>query len=95
MAVSGTQHGERFVPDADDLAFPDLGAAEVEAAKTAPCISRELLPRGNPREITTEIRNEGRHRASRNQGRQRYAEREVGRHDSREFAQNAVAGWMA
>jgi hypothetical protein len=48
----------RFIPDAIGLDFNRLDAAARAAAE----IGRELLPKGNAREITVEVRNEHRQR---------------------------------
>jgi hypothetical protein len=52
------REGARFVPDAIGLTFDSLDAAERAAAE----IGRELLPKGDAREITVEVRNEHRQR---------------------------------
>ena len=52
----------RFVPDEDGAEFPDLDAAERQAALAAAEISRDLLPRGDARAVTIEVRNEHRQR---------------------------------
>ena len=51
------REGVRFVPDDTGLEFPDLGAAEREAAETAASIGRDLLPKGVARSVTVEVRN--------------------------------------
>jgi hypothetical protein len=56
------REGARFVSDAVGLEFDSLDAAERAAAETAAEIGRELLPKGNDREITVEVRNEHRQR---------------------------------
>jgi hypothetical protein len=56
------REGARFVPDAIGLTFDSLDAAERAAAETAAEIGRELLPKGDAREITVEVRNEHRQR---------------------------------
>jgi hypothetical protein len=56
------REGTRFVPDAVGLEFDSLDAAERAAAETAAEIGRELLPKGDAREITVEVRNEHRQR---------------------------------
>lgn len=53
---------ERFEPDHFGIDFPDLDAAEREAAETAASIGRDLLPKGKAREITVEVRNEHKQR---------------------------------
>jgi hypothetical protein len=52
------REGARFVPDAIGLEFDSLDAAERAAAETAAEIGRELLPKGDAREVTVEVRNE-------------------------------------
>ena len=52
------REGARLVPDDGGLEFPDFDAAEREAAEAAASISRDLLPRGDTREVTIEVRNE-------------------------------------
>jgi hypothetical protein len=54
------REGTRFVPDAVGLEFDSLDAAERAAAAAE--IGRELLPKGDAREITVEVRNEHRQR---------------------------------
>ena len=49
-------------PDEDGLEFPDLDAAEREAAEATASIGRDLLPKGDAREVTIEVRNEHRQR---------------------------------
>jgi hypothetical protein len=56
------REGARFVPDAIGLEFDSLDAAERAAAETAAEIGRELLPKGDAREVTVEVRNEHRQR---------------------------------
>ena len=51
------REGVRFVPDDTGLEFPDLGAAEREAAEAAASIGRDLLPTGCARSVTVEVRN--------------------------------------
>jgi hypothetical protein len=58
-----TREGSRFTPDEEGLEFPDLDAAEREAAEreaatAAAEMGRDLLPRGDARDITVEVRNE-------------------------------------
>jgi hypothetical protein len=55
------REGRRFAPDEVGLAFDSLDA-ERAAAETAAEIGRELLPKGDAREITVEVRNEHRQR---------------------------------
>jgi hypothetical protein len=50
--------GPHFVPDNDGMEFPDLDAAEREAAETAASIGRDLLPKGTARDVTIEVRDE-------------------------------------
>jgi hypothetical protein len=52
------REGTRFVPDEAGLEFDSLDAAERAAAETAAEIGRELLPKGDAREVTVEVRNE-------------------------------------
>ncbi|HEY8566293.1 MAG TPA: hypothetical protein VIL65_12390 [Beijerinckiaceae bacterium] len=52
------REGVRFVCDEDGLEFPDLDAAEREAAEAAAAIGRDLLPKGTARSITVEVRNQ-------------------------------------
>jgi hypothetical protein len=52
------REGSKFIPDEDGLEFPDLGAAERGAAESAASIGRDLLPKGDAREVTVEVRNE-------------------------------------
>ena len=52
------REGSRFVPDEEDLEFPDLNAAEHEAAMAAAGIGRNLLPRSGECQVAVEIRNE-------------------------------------
>jgi hypothetical protein len=56
------REGTRFVPDEVGLNYDNLDAAERAAAETAAEIGRELLPKGDAREITVEVRNEHRQR---------------------------------
>ena len=56
------REGTRFVQDEEGLEFPDLDAAEREAAESAAAIGRDLLPRGDAREVTIEVRNEHKQR---------------------------------
>jgi hypothetical protein len=56
------REGTRFAPDDDGLEFPDLDAAEREAAEAAAGIGRDLLPKSDVREVTIEVRNEHRQR---------------------------------
>lgn len=50
--------GTRFVPDEEGVEFPDLEAAEREAAETAAAIGRDHLPTGETQEVVIEVRNE-------------------------------------
>ena len=52
------QEGGRFIPDDEGLEFPDLDAAEREAAQAAADIGRDRLPKGDARRVTIEVRNE-------------------------------------
>ena len=51
-----------FLPDEEGLEFPDFDAAEQEAAEAVASIGRDLLPKGDAREVTIEVRNEHRQR---------------------------------
>ena len=52
------REGTRFVPDEVGLEFGDLNAAERAAAEIAAEIGRKVLPKGDAREVTVEVRNE-------------------------------------
>ena len=52
------REGVRFVVDEDGAEFPDVHAAEREAAECAAAIGRDLLPKGTARAVTVEVRNE-------------------------------------
>ena len=52
------REGTRFFEDKEGLEFPDLDAAECEAALTAATIGRDLLPSGTVRAVTVEVWNE-------------------------------------
>jgi hypothetical protein len=52
------REGVRFTPDDDGLDFPDVDAAEREAADAAASIGRDRLPNGHARSVTVEVRNE-------------------------------------
>ncbi|MEA2879191.1 MAG: hypothetical protein QOF14_4387 [Hyphomicrobiales bacterium] len=52
------REGVRFVPDEDGQEFADLNAAEMEGAKAAASIGRDLLPTGRARSVTVEVRNQ-------------------------------------
>jgi len=52
------REGSRFIPDDEGLEFDDLDAAECEAAEAAAEIGRDKLPKGGPRDVTVEVRNE-------------------------------------
>ena len=56
----GVREGATVVPDEIGLEFDSLDAAERAAAETAAEIGRELLPKGDAREVTVEVRNEHR-----------------------------------
>jgi hypothetical protein len=56
------REGARFVPDEIGLEFDNLDAAERAAAETAAEIGRELLPKGDAREVTVELKNKHRQR---------------------------------
>jgi hypothetical protein len=49
-----------FIPDDEGTEFPDLDAAEREAAEAAAQIGRDRLPYGDAHDITLEVRNEHR-----------------------------------
>jgi len=51
-----------YSPDDEGLEFPNLDAAEREAATAAACIARDRLPKGNAREIAMDVRDELRQR---------------------------------
>ncbi len=52
------REGSKLTPDEDGLEFPDLDAAEREAATAAAEMGRDRLPRGDARDITVAVRNE-------------------------------------
>lgn len=52
------REGVRFTPDKEGLEFPDIAAAEREAAEAAASIGRDLLPKGVARSVTVEVRNQ-------------------------------------
>ena|SRR5215204_681276 len=52
------REGVRFTPDDDGLEFPNIDAAEHEAAECAAAIGRDLLPKGFTRAVTVESRNQ-------------------------------------
>jgi hypothetical protein len=52
------REGVRFFLDEEGQVFPDIGAAEKEAAEAAASIGRDLLPKGVARSVTVEVRNE-------------------------------------
>jgi hypothetical protein len=52
------REGVRFTPDDDGLEFPNIDAAEHEAAECAAAIGRDLLPKGTARCVCVEVRNE-------------------------------------
>src|SRR5215204_2941299 len=52
------REGVRFTPDDDGLEFPNIDAAEHEAAECAAAIGRDLLPKGTARSVTVEVRNQ-------------------------------------
>jgi hypothetical protein len=56
------REGTRFSPDDEGLDYRDLDEAERVAAETAASIGRELLPRGDIREVMVEVRNEHKQR---------------------------------
>jgi hypothetical protein len=52
------REGSRFVLEEEGIKFPDLDAAEQEAAIAAAEIARSRLARGDARFVTIEVRNE-------------------------------------
>jgi hypothetical protein len=52
------REGELLVTDKEGLGFDSLDAAEYETARTAAQIWWDRLLKGNPRDITVEVRNE-------------------------------------
>jgi hypothetical protein len=52
------REGVRFTPDDEGIEFPNIDAAEREAAEAAAAIGRDLLPKGFARSVTVEVRNE-------------------------------------
>lgn len=56
------REGARFFHDEDGHECRDLDAAEREAAEAAASIGRDLLPKGDAREVTVEVRDEHRQR---------------------------------
>ena len=52
------REGVHFVPDDRGLEFPDIAAAEREAAEAAASIGRDSLPKGRARSVTVEVRNQ-------------------------------------
>ena len=52
------REGVAFVVDDDGLELPDIDAAEHAAAEAAASIGRDLLPKGNARSVTVEVRNQ-------------------------------------
>ncbi|MGQ7794645.1 DUF6894 family protein [Faunimonas sp. B44] len=56
------REGARFVKGEEGLEFPNLDSAEREAAESAASIGRDLLPKGDAREVTVEVSNERRQR---------------------------------
>ncbi len=52
------REGTRFIADDTGLEFPDLDAAEREAAETAAAFGRDRLPKSDAREVTIEVWNE-------------------------------------
>ena len=56
------REGAKFIPDEEGLEFPDLDRAEREAAEAAAAIGRDVLPRGDSRDVTIEVCNEHRQR---------------------------------
>ena len=56
----GVREGATVVLNEIGLEFDSLDAAERAAAETAAEIGRKLLPKGDAREVTVEVRNEHR-----------------------------------
>jgi len=56
------REGTRFLADDEGLEFPDLDAAEREAADAAAGIGRDRLPKGDTWDVTVEVKNEHRQR---------------------------------
>ena len=54
----GIRTGCSFVPDCEVMEFPDLDAAEREAVKAAAGIASEWPPKGDPRKVMIDVRNE-------------------------------------
>jgi hypothetical protein len=52
------REGCRFVSDEEGLEFPNIDAAEREAAEAAAAIGREFLPKGSACSVTLEVRNQ-------------------------------------
>jgi hypothetical protein len=52
------REGQRFIVDEEGLEFPDVAAAEYEAATAAAEIGRDLLPKGDLRSVMVEVRNQ-------------------------------------
>ena len=52
------REGPRFVPDEDGLELPDVDAAEHEAAEAAASFERDMLSKGDVRDVSVEVRNE-------------------------------------
>jgi hypothetical protein len=52
------REGARFDSDEDGMEFPDVDAAQREAAEAAAEIARDRLPKGLARTVTVEVRNE-------------------------------------
>jgi hypothetical protein len=52
------REGELLLTDEEGLEFDSLDAAEYETARTAAQIWSDRLLKGNPRDITIEVRNE-------------------------------------
>ncbi len=50
--------GFRFAQDPEGREFPDLDAAEREAMQAVIGITRDLLPKGDAREVKIQVRNE-------------------------------------
>ncbi|MBM6595073.1 DUF6894 family protein [Microvirga pudoricolor] len=52
------REGRRFAPDTEGSEFESLDAAEHKAATVAADIGRDMLPKGDARQITVEMKNE-------------------------------------
>jgi hypothetical protein len=52
------REGQKFILDEEGSEFPDVAAAEYEAAIAAAEMGRDRLPQGDLRTIVVEVRNE-------------------------------------